>query len=203
MFCACLLLQFVTSYSSSSWGVPDPLAAAVSALRRQCIGNLHQSTQISQKSNQTAPNPNQTAAATVSSITSCCLCLTAAFRARADRPILLPEHSKRWASEWLEGSVRVAGNQKLSRAINSSLYYLMSSSSPELPLSLSPGGLASNGVIHSILNPRLFVTLSTQATTATHSGTANPGCSRHFSLYSPGRRCSCSSMPPSAFLSAL
>jgi hypothetical protein len=30
----CMLLQFVSSYSSSSWGVPDPLAAAVAALRR-------------------------------------------------------------------------------------------------------------------------------------------------------------------------
>ena len=41
--------------------------------------------------------------------------------------------------------MRVSGNQRLSRAINSSLYYLLSSSSPDLPLSLSPGGLASNG----------------------------------------------------------
>ncbi len=35
-FCACMLLQFVSSYSSSSWNVPDPLAAAVAALRRCC-----------------------------------------------------------------------------------------------------------------------------------------------------------------------
>jgi hypothetical protein len=34
---ACMLLQFVSSYSSSSWGVPDPLAAAVAALRRLCF----------------------------------------------------------------------------------------------------------------------------------------------------------------------
>jgi hypothetical protein len=71
--------------------------------------------------------------------------LIPAPRARSDRPGLLAEHSKQWASEWQQGSVRVSGNHRLSCAINSSLYYLMSSSSPDLPLSLSPGGLASNG----------------------------------------------------------
>jgi hypothetical protein len=30
----CMLLQFVSSFSSTSWNVPDPLAAAVAALRR-------------------------------------------------------------------------------------------------------------------------------------------------------------------------
>jgi len=66
-------------------------------------------------------------------------------RARFSRPSLLPSHTQQWAAEWQEGSVHVSGNPRLSRAINSSLYYLLSSSSPDLPLSLSPGGLASNG----------------------------------------------------------
>jgi trehalose/maltose hydrolase-like predicted phosphorylase len=70
--------------------------------------------------------------------------------------MLLLEHVQQWASEWQQGSVRVSGNQRLSRAINSSLYYLMSSSSPDLPLSLSPGGLASNGIVHSQASNGLF-----------------------------------------------
>jgi hypothetical protein len=93
--------------------------------------------------------------------------LTAAHSARSSRPALLAEHSKQWASEWQQGSVTVSGNQRLSCAINSSLYYLMSSSSPHLPLSLSPGGLASNGMIHIV--PTLSTSQPSHFTTRQHA----------------------------------
>jgi hypothetical protein len=138
---------------------------------------------------------------------SCCLRLTAPLRARADRPFLFPEHRKQWATEWQQGSVSVSGNSRLSRAINSSLYYLMSSSSPELPLSLSPGGLASNGTARSSLQPpqprNYYVTCCLQATTATHSGTASRGCFRHCWPFSPGPPFSCCSSSSSVFDSSL
>jgi hypothetical protein len=89
----------------------------------------------------------------------------------------------------------VSGNQRLSCAINSSLYYLMSSSSPDLPLSLSPGGLASNGSISSfhIRAKSCNYITSQQVTTGTHFGTASRGCSRRSSPCSPPQRYNCCS----------
>lgn len=51
-------------------------------------------------------------------------------------------HIEAWESIWVSG-IEVAGNLPLAQAINSSLYYILSSVRADWPWSLSPGGLSS------------------------------------------------------------
>jgi len=56
---------------------------------------------------------------------------------------LLAEHQDAWAQLWQSG-FEVQGRIDVARAVNSSLYYILSSVREDMPQSLSPGGLASN-----------------------------------------------------------
>eukprot|EP01122_Echinamoeba_exundans_P016203 TRINITY_DN813_c0_g1_i5.p1 TRINITY_DN813_c0_g1~~TRINITY_DN813_c0_g1_i5.p1 ORF type:complete len:666 (+),score=37.76 TRINITY_DN813_c0_g1_i5:1105-3102(+) len=56
---------------------------------------------------------------------------------------LLGEHKDAWTRLWSHG-IEVSGSLQLSQIINSSLYYLLSSSRNDFPWSLSPGSLSSN-----------------------------------------------------------
>lgn len=58
---------------------------------------------------------------------------------------LLEEHSAAWQDKWSAGRIEVGGNLGLAQAVNASLYFLLSSTRADVPLGLSPGGLASNG----------------------------------------------------------
>eukprot|EP01113_Clastostelium_recurvatum_P039091 TRINITY_DN5929_c0_g1_i2.p1 TRINITY_DN5929_c0_g1~~TRINITY_DN5929_c0_g1_i2.p1 ORF type:complete len:711 (+),score=173.12 TRINITY_DN5929_c0_g1_i2:162-2135(+) len=53
-------------------------------------------------------------------------------------------HKQGWAQLWVSG-IEVGGDLHLAQAINSSLYYILSSVRDDWHYSLSPGGLASNG----------------------------------------------------------
>ena len=57
---------------------------------------------------------------------------------------LYAEHEEEWSSLW-ESGVEVRGRIDVARAINSSLYFLLSSLRADVAHSVSPGGLASNG----------------------------------------------------------
>ena len=56
---------------------------------------------------------------------------------------LLAEHTAGWATLWGSG-VEVTGDQQVARAINASLYYILSAIRPDFHFGLSPGGLATN-----------------------------------------------------------
>ena len=56
---------------------------------------------------------------------------------------LAAEHSAAWATLWQSG-IAVTGNLTVARAVNASLYYILSSIRDDFPLGLSPGGLATN-----------------------------------------------------------
>jgi trehalose/maltose hydrolase-like predicted phosphorylase len=60
--------------------------------------------------------------------------------------VLLDLHIEEWNRVWKSGIEvqSINGNLNLSRAINSSLYYILSSVRDDWPYSLSPGGLSSN-----------------------------------------------------------
>lgn len=70
----------------------------------------------------------------------------AAYRSaqKAQVQALLESHKSAWHSNW-EGRIEVGGNLGLAQVINSSYYYLLSSMHTQVPWSISPGGLASNG----------------------------------------------------------
>eukprot|EP00927_Polykrikos_kofoidii_P025717 TRINITY_DN23056_c0_g1_i2.p1 TRINITY_DN23056_c0_g1~~TRINITY_DN23056_c0_g1_i2.p1 ORF type:complete len:881 (+),score=121.14 TRINITY_DN23056_c0_g1_i2:76-2718(+) len=57
---------------------------------------------------------------------------------------LYSEHTAAWSKLW-ESGFEVAGRMDVARAVNSSLYFLLSSIREDAVYSLSPGGLASNG----------------------------------------------------------
>lgn len=57
--------------------------------------------------------------------------------------LLLDQHIDAWSELWMAG-MEVSGDKALSRAINSSLYYILSSIREDWPYSLSPGSLSSN-----------------------------------------------------------
>lgn len=57
---------------------------------------------------------------------------------------LYAEHSSAWDKMW-ESGLEVSGRMDVARAVNSSLYYILSSLREDAVYSLSPGGLASNG----------------------------------------------------------
>ena len=59
-------------------------------------------------------------------------------------PDLMASHAAAWAALW-EGGMEVGGDLGLAQAINSSLYYILSSVRSDYHWSLSPGGLASDG----------------------------------------------------------
>ena len=63
----------------------------------------------------------------------------------AGAPALLQEHSAAWQDRWSAGRIEVGGNLGLAQAVNASLYFLLSSTRADVPLGVSPGGLASNG----------------------------------------------------------
>jgi hypothetical protein len=58
--------------------------------------------------------------------------------------VLSTTHREAWAELW-ESGLEVTGRADVSRAVNSSLYYMLSSVREDAVHSLSPGGLASNG----------------------------------------------------------
>jgi len=60
------------------------------------------------------------------------------------REVLLNEHINGWLQLW-SSRIEVEDNLQLAQAINSSLYYILSSIRSDWPFSLSPGGLASDG----------------------------------------------------------
>eukprot|EP01116_Phalansterium_solitarium_P016178 TRINITY_DN3701_c0_g1_i1.p1 TRINITY_DN3701_c0_g1~~TRINITY_DN3701_c0_g1_i1.p1 ORF type:complete len:702 (-),score=253.28 TRINITY_DN3701_c0_g1_i1:809-2914(-) len=64
--------------------------------------------------------------------------------AAAQQTQLLDAHIAAWLQVW-SARMEVTGDLALAQAINSSLYYILSSVRPDWPYSLSPGGLASNG----------------------------------------------------------
>eukprot|EP00794_Sanderia_malayensis_P018525 gene18525-20383_t len=54
-------------------------------------------------------------------------------------------HKQHWKEIWESGNVQANGNLKLGQAINSSMYYIISSICATWPYGLSPGGLPSDG----------------------------------------------------------
>ena len=54
-------------------------------------------------------------------------------------------HEAAWKARWDQGRVEVGGNLGLAQAINSSMYFLLSSVRVDWPQGMSPGGLASDG----------------------------------------------------------
>ena len=63
---------------------------------------------------------------------------------RVSPDALYAEHEQEWSALW-ESGVEVRGRPDVARAINSSLYFLLSSLRKDVAHSVSPGGLASNG----------------------------------------------------------
>lgn len=57
---------------------------------------------------------------------------------------LWEEHAAGWAAAWASGLEVSLARRDVAVAVNSSLYYLLSSARDDYPHSLSPGGLASN-----------------------------------------------------------
>lgn len=64
--------------------------------------------------------------------------------ALSDEPILLAIHSAAWAKLW-NSRIDIGGNLDLAQVVNSSYYYMLSSLHENVPWSISPGALASNG----------------------------------------------------------
>lgn len=66
------------------------------------------------------------------------------FAFMAGPEALLQSHVEAWNQLWGSG-FEITGRHDVALAVNSSLYYLLSSIRSDMPHSLSPGGLASNG----------------------------------------------------------
>ena len=58
---------------------------------------------------------------------------------------LRASHEAAWLQRWNQGRVEVGGNLGLAQAINSSMYFLLSSVRADWHYGMSPGGLASDG----------------------------------------------------------
>ena len=62
-----------------------------------------------------------------------------------DPSSLRGSHEAAWLRRWDQGRLEVGGNLGLAQAINSSLYFMLSSVRADWPMGMSPGGLASDG----------------------------------------------------------
>ena len=70
---------------------------------------------------------------------------TAAYRtAFPQASSLFASHAAAWSELWRSGLEVEGGREDVARAVNSSLYYILSSIREDTPYSLSPGGLASD-----------------------------------------------------------
>jgi hypothetical protein len=62
-----------------------------------------------------------------------------------DPSVLRDSHEAAWLQRWDQGRVEVGGDLGLAQAVNSSIYFMLSSVRQDWPLGMSPGGLASDG----------------------------------------------------------
>ena len=75
----------------------------------------------------------------VFAITSCFASVTSCPSGISDAESLFSEHTAAWAARWNNGHIEVDGDLGLAQAINSSLYYIRSSTRDDWPYGLSPG----------------------------------------------------------------